>query len=324
MELEFVKDYKESENLRHSFNELAGLVFGIDFEKWYQLGFWNDRYICYSYVDNGKVVANVSANIIDLQIGGQMVPAIQIGTVMTHPDYRWRGLARKLMNMAMDDHADKCDVFFLFANPEAQGFYERLGFDRVNETCFYADSAEIKGNSLELKAIAPKKRSISPDCGDIVSVSKFSAVESGELVRKLSMSDANDVDILRRLSLNRIPFSNRFDTMHTEGILYWHCLNSFPEDIHYIASLDTIVIYRMNGGILDVYDIICTSEPNYRQILRALNADGAEEILFHFTLETKDSAVLCRPHLTEEYIFYAKSKVPRLTGDFFYPETAHA
>lgn len=42
--MEIIKDYRDHMGLRHSFNELAGRTFGLDFENWYQNGFWGDAY----------------------------------------------------------------------------------------------------------------------------------------------------------------------------------------------------------------------------------------------------------------------------------------
>lgn len=63
---EIVKNVRNSETLRKSFNELAKETFDLDFEDWYQNGFWRDKYIPYSMVINGKVVANVSVNRTDM------------------------------------------------------------------------------------------------------------------------------------------------------------------------------------------------------------------------------------------------------------------
>ena len=92
------KNYRDNEFLRNSFNELAGKVFGgLNFEDWYRNGFWKDNYIPYSVVVDGKVVANVSVNACDMNYAGRIVKLIQLGTVMTDPDYRGRGYARLLM-----------------------------------------------------------------------------------------------------------------------------------------------------------------------------------------------------------------------------------
>jgi len=59
---EIRKNYRDNEGLRKSFNELANQTFGINFENWYQNGFWKDNYNPYSVVVDGEVVANVSVN----------------------------------------------------------------------------------------------------------------------------------------------------------------------------------------------------------------------------------------------------------------------
>ena len=60
MNLEMVFNYKDNDILRQSFDQLARKTFGISFEKWYQKGLWRDSYVCYSYKDIDKIVANVS------------------------------------------------------------------------------------------------------------------------------------------------------------------------------------------------------------------------------------------------------------------------
>ena len=92
-----MKDYKNDEYLRKSLMSLLQWYLEILFEDWYQKGFWNNRYIPFSYIDGDKVVANVSVNVLNLVINGEKKDAIQIGTVMTHPDYRKRGLSASLL-----------------------------------------------------------------------------------------------------------------------------------------------------------------------------------------------------------------------------------
>lgn len=70
-ELIFMKNYKNNEVLRKSFFELAVNTFEINFEDWYQQGYWGERYIPYSYVDGDQVIANVSVNILELIIHGE-------------------------------------------------------------------------------------------------------------------------------------------------------------------------------------------------------------------------------------------------------------
>ncbi|MDS0526039.1 hypothetical protein NNC19_10140 [Clostridium sp. SHJSY1] len=57
----FVTNYEENEKYLASFCELAANTFGlVEFKEWFSKGYCNENYICYSYVYNDEVVANVS------------------------------------------------------------------------------------------------------------------------------------------------------------------------------------------------------------------------------------------------------------------------
>ena len=125
---EMIKNYKDNESLRLSFNELAGKTFGQDFEDWYQNGFWRENYVPYSIVENGKVIANVSVNITDILWDGELKKFIQLGTVMTEENHRNKGLIRQLMEEVEKDYGTKVDGMYLFANDSVVEFYPKFGF----------------------------------------------------------------------------------------------------------------------------------------------------------------------------------------------------
>lgn len=70
--IDIIKNYRDNAKLRRSFNALAGKTFGLNFEDWYQNGFWGDDYNPYSVVLNVEVVANVSVNRTNLQYGNSL------------------------------------------------------------------------------------------------------------------------------------------------------------------------------------------------------------------------------------------------------------
>ncbi len=137
--LTFVKDYKKDDGLRQSFDALAKNTFGISFEAWYQNGCWDDNYITYSFHDAGKIVANASANRMTLKIDGiqSTVSAIQIGTVMTDPAYRRKGLAHALIQKIFEDFDAEVSLYYLAADLDAKPLYEKCGFVEIPETCYH-------------------------------------------------------------------------------------------------------------------------------------------------------------------------------------------
>lgn len=130
--------------LRASFNALTRKTFGFDFAKWHACGGWGDDYIPHALLDGERVVANVSVNRMRFQTGSGEKEYIQLGTVMTDPEYRMQGLGRALMECVLERYAAGADGVYLFANDSVLNYYPQFGFRPVMEyeTVISAGSAE--------------------------------------------------------------------------------------------------------------------------------------------------------------------------------------
>ena len=160
-----INNYRDNDALRASFNELAEKVFGLNFENWYQNGFWKDNYIPYSVVIDDKVVSNVSVNRCNVNYNGKTVKLIQLGTVMTDPDFRGKGYARELMEQIISDFEGKVDGMYLFANDSVTSFYPLFGFKEGKE---YQFSKEVQNDGERL--VAPVSMSCKEDWDKMVSI----------------------------------------------------------------------------------------------------------------------------------------------------------
>ena len=150
--MEIIHGYRQDKSLRDSFNALAEQTFdGLNFEGWYQNGFWGDNYDPYSILLDGKVVANVSVNRCDLLIGGVRRKILQLGTVMTAPAYRGRGLGRAIME-SIEPMLAQADGVYLFGNDSVVDYYPRFGF-RPGRESEYRKSVSLAG---ENKAVPVK------------------------------------------------------------------------------------------------------------------------------------------------------------------------
>lgn len=258
-ELIFTKDYKNNEPLRKSFFELAANTFGLNFENWYQKGFWSERYIPFSFVEGEKVIANVSVNILELIIHGEKKKAIQIGTVMTHPDYRKRGLSTSLMNKVLEEYENRYDFMYLFANNTVLDFYPKFGFKAVEEHLF---SMDFTPSQFEHTGI-----------------------------RKLNVSQADDWCLINKFASERLPVSQRFGTNYTQGILMYYCLNVFSNDIYYLENENAIAIYTKENNHMDLFDIINIEEIKIEDILTTIAGRDTEKITFHFTPDYKGTDI---------------------------------
>ena len=148
------KNYRNNDALRASFNRLAEKTFGLNFENWYQNGFWKDNYIPYSVVIDGEVVSNVSVNACNMNYKGKIVKLIQLGTIMTDNDHRGKGYARVLMEEVIKDYDGKVDGIYLFANDSVLEFYPKFGFKEAKEYQYTKEvtiSDECKAQNISLK-----------------------------------------------------------------------------------------------------------------------------------------------------------------------------
>ena len=127
-QMELVHDYMRDSRLRHGLNTLAQQIYGFDFEAWVQDGYFAGDYIPYSFVEDGKILSNASANRMRFMQNGAEKHYIQIGTVMTSESHRHQGLARKLVEHIIETYENQCDGIYLFSNLDALDFYRKIGF----------------------------------------------------------------------------------------------------------------------------------------------------------------------------------------------------
>ena len=106
---ERIRQIRDREELRLSFDGLAGRVFGLSFENWYREGFWSERYIPYVMAEGNRVLSCAAANRMDFELDGERKRLVQIGTVMTDPAHRNRGLAARLIEGIVEEWKGSCD-----------------------------------------------------------------------------------------------------------------------------------------------------------------------------------------------------------------------
>lgn len=135
----FRRGYIGQPTLFEGFNALSKSVFGLDFTPWVASGQWTSQYQPYTFFHNKEAIANVSMTQITLLLEGDQVPAIQIGTVMTHPKWRRQGLSRELFERIFADYPPTEHLYFLAADAEAVPLYEACGFKRWQALRYWVD-----------------------------------------------------------------------------------------------------------------------------------------------------------------------------------------
>ena len=60
--MELISNYMTDDSSRSMLNELTRKTFGFDFEGWVKDGYFEGDYLPYSFVEDGRLISNVSAN----------------------------------------------------------------------------------------------------------------------------------------------------------------------------------------------------------------------------------------------------------------------
>ncbi|EAF7865991.1 GNAT family N-acetyltransferase [Listeria monocytogenes] len=291
MNYEMISDYKDNKMYRDSFNKLAESTFDINFEEWFRSSFWNDKYVCYSYIDNNEVISNVSINKMNLIYQGENYSALQIGTVMTHPNYRGQGLAKNLLNHVIAKYEDQYDFLYLFANDTVLDFYPKFGFERIEESSFTVDACNLKKKASKLK--------------------------------KLNPDNKTDFQLISRIVSERAPLSNILDVKESEDLLMFYVLIALKNELYYLEELDVIVLMEQEGTDLYVLDILSTKKLDVVEVLSYLSTKKIETIHLLFTPEKSkyiDAAYIIE---TEDMLF-VRPNVLTSENYFLFPATSHA
>lgn len=289
---ELVSDYRNNESLKESFNALAMKTFKLDFRGWYNKGYWNDKYIPYSFVDEGNVISNASINKMSIIINGKMYKGIQIGTVMTDENYRDQGLAKQLMQHIMKEHENICDFMYLFANDTVLDFYPKFGFTRLNESEFSLDLAK---SAIQMNMDA--------------------------IVKQLTIE--KDLALLEKFAKNRHVNSTILDVEHNESLLMFYFTVVFHEAIFYVEDLETIVLIEEEEDTLHIFDIISLNAPNVEAVLASIVKEATKKVVFYFTPDFTIEGMTATIMPNDDDALFVLTKKSLLKGDFMFPLTSH-
>jgi Predicted acetyltransferase len=284
MDYEFVRDYRDDARLRGSFNRLASRVFGLSFDAFYSRGLWDGSYVCHSFLYRGEIVANVSATKMNLTVNGGTRAAVQLGTVMTAPEHRKKGLAAALMRRTIADCEKSGAFVYLFANDTVLDFYPKFGFRKRGEFVFSG-----KGTS------------------------------GGGGLRRLNLADDGDYRLLCGLSQHRRPVSQALGVCN-HGIFLFNCLYGFQDKIYYSKNCDAAIIFEHYQNRLDIYDIICKEAIPARELIGQLPA--CDEIRLLFTPDN-GALFTAQPKTGADTTLFIRPGSALELEKFSFPETSH-
>ena len=221
--MNIIHGYRNDRGLRDSFNRLAEQTFGLNFEGWYQNGFWGECYDPHSIVLDGRVVANVSVNRTDFVVDGRKYRLLQLGTVMTDPDYRGRGLSRAIMEFIGKEYAD-VDGWYLFGNDGVVDFYPRFGFRPGRETAY-----------------------------------RKTVNRSGESSAEQVVMDGPESWARLAAAMERSTFREGCAMVGNPGLIFFYVSQFMQEAVYHIPHLNAWVIAEPGDGVLTLHNIFADS-----------------------------------------------------------------
>ena len=294
MDFRFIKNYQNDPVLRASFQELTRKIYRFDFEDWYQNGYWKENYQPYSAAIGDRIVANVSVNPMYFAVNGEKKCYVQIGTVMTDPQFRGKGLSRKLMEWVLDEWKEKCDMIFLFANDSVLDFYPKFGFVARKE-------------AQAVKAYTPAPSPLT--------------------VRHMDLSDPQDARLLWETAQNTAAQGAL--TMLENGNLmmfYCKCFSRWDigKHVYHLPELNAVAIATYDEDTMELYDVFAPQEASLDDVIAALAKPETRKIAPTF-LPKDPTGWKITPYQSEDTTLFTLGKEGERfeTEPLRFPELSH-
>ena len=232
-----IKNYRDDPQLRSSFNRLAKATFGLDFEPWYQMGFWTEDYNPYSVLLDGEIVANVSVNRTDMIIAGERRRLYQLGTVMTAEAYRNRGYIRAIMAQIDKDTAD-ADGVYLFGGDNVLEFYPKFGFVQGTEH-LYTKTVE----------------------------------QEGECMMERVRMDGPAGWIRLRMAMENSRFETACTMADNPGLIFFYAAQFMQDCVYYDRQLDAWAIAEIEDGALMLHNVFAPAGVTLEDVIASFGRE---------------------------------------------------
>ena len=290
--LELISDYMRDEKSRHLLNELTQKTFGFDFEGWVTDGYFEGDYIPYSFVEDGVMISNVSANRMQFMQNGEIRNYIQIGTVMTDVDYRKQGLAAQLMKHVIETYENNCDGIYLFGDLGALEFYKKMGFNVENQYRYF-----LKDEFLNIEKA---------EC-------RFEPIkDKGEELRQKYL------DYVRHGA-----HCSSFEQINKYGLQMFY--TGGLDSVYYAEDIDCFIVKEQDDCTV-IGSVLSKERIPLIAILRRIDVDNRCRLGFVPFDEDKNLCVSEEYNGADDYrLFYRGAKLESIERDkLFFPDLSHA
>ena len=290
--MELISNYMTDDSSRKLLNELTLKTFGFSFDGWVKDGYFEGDYIPYSFVEDGRMISNVSANKMHFLQRGIEKNYIQLGTVMTDEQYRKQGLARKLMEHVISTYENECDGIYLFGNLSAVDFYLKNGFRIINQYRYFVKEEYLKKTAG----------------------SGFVPVnELGEDIK----------DKYLQLVRNSCYISS-FEQINKYGLQMFYTAGF--DTVYYAEDIDCFAVIDDEDGMA-LQSVLCKDKISLADVIGRLDVEGCQLRLGFTPLD--EDLYLCASELydgADDYrLFYRGEELESIEKDkLYFPDLSHA
>ncbi len=270
-EYKYIDNALKDDSTRKRYFQLAKQVFRLEFEKWYQSDYWDNRFIPYIIMHEDIVVSSVAVCINDICWKDQQKRYVQISTVMTLPEYRNQGLSRYLMETVLSEWEDKCEAIYLLSNDSVVNFYPKFGFESFKEFQF-----------------------------------SKSITHSNGIYRKLNVEDPDDW----RLIIEKYKIGNPFSALVVENTsqFVFHCMYSFSKDIYYLGEYDAVAIVQFENDRLFCYDVFTNRSFQLNDMLQSMANANTKVAYLGFTPKSEEDYIIEESQEQNTHLFVLNGK----------------
>ena len=235
----------------------------------------------------------MSANRMKFMQNGSERYYIQIGTVMTDPDHRKRGLAAKLMKHVIEKYEQECDGIYLFGDLSAAEFYRKMGFRAENQYRYF-----VKDESCHFgKGEDTFKPIINMDDG----------------IKKKYL------DMVR----NSVYYSS-FEQINKYGLQMFY--TSGFDNVFYCGDIDCFAVLDRDDTII-LQSVLCGKKIALTDVLKRIESED-QKFMLGFTPHDEDRDICISESYDgeEDYrLFYRGKELESIERDkLYFPELSHA
>lgn len=257
-------------------------------------GYFEGDYIPFSFIEDGKIISNVSANRMSFLQNGVEKNYIQIGTVMTDEAYRRQGLAKKLMDHVVNQYKDSCDGFYLFANLYAVDFYNKCGFSKETEYRY-----SVKNEFCMRKSV-----------GEI-----FMPVNTADEQMKQKY-----MDMVRRSAAN-----SSLEQLNKFGLQMFYTADM--ENVYYSTDMDCFIVAEIEENTLLLQSIVSENNVALMDILQRVRGEYHKcQLGFVPAMKDMDICTAEKYDGADDYrLFYLGEQLKSIENEkLYFPELSHA